>query len=833
MTMATDRFLAAIVASSDDAIVGKTLDGTITSWNPAAERLYGFTAEEAIGQPITLVIPEDRPDELPMIMTRMRHGQRIDHYETIRRHKDGRRLEISVSVSPVYDEDGAIIGAASIARDITERRQRERERRELEQRAYEAILQREAALHESNTTLEIINRVGRLLAAELDLERLIQAVTDAATTLTGAQFGAFFYNALDARGEFYTLYAIAGVPREAFSQFPLPRNTALFAPTFRGEGTVRVADVRLDPRFGQNAPYYGMPEGHLPVVSYLAVPVIGHDGTVLGGLFFGHAEPDVFGERAERLVEGLAGQAAVAVENARLFQQVQRELAARTESEARFRAVWAATSEALALSDPDGRVLDVNPAYCELYGRRAEELIGESFALIFAEDARPAAEVQYREIFAHPEAPPAYDACVQRPDGSERIVEARSDFLVHEGQRVAMVSAIHDITERVQMEAALQASEARFRTLIERSIDAIQLVTPDGVILYTSDSVESVLGYQPGEILGRSIIDYLHPEDLAGIIAWVDGVAATPGGVASHRYRVRHKDGSWAWVDATLANHLATPSIGALVGNFRNVTDRVREEMEREAFVDAAAHDLKTPLTTVLAQAQLLRRRTGRPQGLEPAALASGLLAIEGAAGRMAALIEEMMDAAHLSAGRKLELRFALVDLLDLVEAAVEETQRAASGHTIRIEAGAAALAGMWDTERLARVLANLLSNAVKYSPVRSEVIVQVGQVVDPDGSAWATVAVRDEGMGIPAAEMPRLFERFYRGTNVSGRTHGTGIGLSGARQIVEQHGGTILVESEEGRGSTFTIRLPLTTVQRPSSWRDARSGPACTSVPG
>ena len=325
----SDRFLAAIVESSDDAIIGKTLDGTITSWNRAAEHLYGYTADEAVGRPIAMIIPEDRPDELPGIMARLRRGGRIDHYETVRVRKDGGRLDVSVSIAPIRDEAGRIVGAASIGRDITERKRAEQERHELQRQAQEAVERSEAALWEQRTTLEIVNQMGRMLTAELDLETLAQAVTDAATALTGARFGAFFHNALDERGEYHTLYAIAGVPREAFARPPLPRNAALFGPTFRGEGTVRIDDVRQDVRYGQNAPDFAMPEGPLPVVSYLAVPVIGREGEVLGGLFFGHPEPGVFGERAERLAEGLAAQAAVAVENASLFQRAQQELAAR------------------------------------------------------------------------------------------------------------------------------------------------------------------------------------------------------------------------------------------------------------------------------------------------------------------------------------------------------------------------------------------------------------------------------------------------------------------------------------------------------------------------
>ncbi len=139
-----------------------------------------------------------------------------------------------------------------------------------------------------------------------------------------ARSSAFFYNVIDDRGGSYMLYSLSGVDRELFSRFPMPRATGLFGPTFRGEGVIRLADVREDPRFGQNPPYGGMPAGHLPVVSYLAVPVVGRGGDVLGGLFFGHSTPAVFTERAEHIVSGLAGQAAIAIDNARLFESAKR-----------------------------------------------------------------------------------------------------------------------------------------------------------------------------------------------------------------------------------------------------------------------------------------------------------------------------------------------------------------------------------------------------------------------------------------------------------------------------------------------------------------------------
>jgi PAS domain S-box-containing protein len=427
--------LAAIVDSSDDAIVGKTLDGVITSWNRAAERIFGYTAAEAVGRHITLIIPEDRRAEEDEVLARIRVGEKVDHFDTERQTKDGRRINISLTVSPVRNASGVIIGASKIARDITDKRRSE-ERLIANERYLQAVLDsmpeclkvlgpdgtvlqmnraglrmleaespeqvlgsciypviseqdREAfrsvnesvfrggsggtleftvtglkgaeRVFETNVvpllnaqdrpvgalsvtrditeskraeaekqallarekkareTAELLNRVGPILLTELDPQNLAQKVTDLATQAVHAEFGAFFYNAVDETGESYVLYTLSGAPLEAFESFPMPRNTPLFGPIFRGEGPVRIDDVTKNPRFGKNPPYHGMPEGHLPVSSYLAIPVVSRTGVVLGGLFFGHSQAAVFTEEAEQIASGIAAQAAIALDNASLF----------------------------------------------------------------------------------------------------------------------------------------------------------------------------------------------------------------------------------------------------------------------------------------------------------------------------------------------------------------------------------------------------------------------------------------------------------------------------------------------------------------------------------
>jgi PAS domain S-box-containing protein len=300
------RRLAAVVESSDDAIITKNLQSIITSWNPAASRMFGYREAEAVGQSIRMLIPANLQSEEDDVLAKIRAGEKVDHYETIRQRKDGTAIAVSLTVSPIRDAAGVVVGASKIARDVTEK----------------TVLLAAAAEHAANT--EKLGEVGALVASTLDRETVVQKVTDTATELTRAEFGAFFYNVRDANsGDAYMLYALSGAKREAFAAFPHPRATAVFAPTFHGEGVVRLDDVTNDPRYGKNAPYHGMPPGHLPVRSYLAVPVKGLSGGVLGGLFFGHSTPGRFTEQHERLAVGIASWASVALENARLYADAQ------------------------------------------------------------------------------------------------------------------------------------------------------------------------------------------------------------------------------------------------------------------------------------------------------------------------------------------------------------------------------------------------------------------------------------------------------------------------------------------------------------------------------
>ncbi len=835
-------WLSAIAGGTQDAIVGGTLDGAIVGWNPGAEQLYGYTAEEVLGQNVALLVPPDRVPELGWVRQQLERGDAVPPFETERLRKDGTRVTVMMAVSPIRDRDGRLVGISAIYRDRSgetaarvERRERERQAelvaavgtamtarlpladqlqrcaeaivthleaaftrvwtlddeddgtlvlrasaglythldghhgripvgrwkigriaaerrphltnavvgdpevsdqgwaeregmvafagypllvgerllgvlglfaqhpldesalvalssvadtlavgidRARAEAAREALLVREQAAREHAeavaATLGTLNRVGRLLTAELDLDRLVQAVTDAATELTKARFGAFFYNVVDDRGQSYTLYALSGAPREAFERYPMPRATAVFGPTFRGEGVLRLADVRRDLRYGQNAPYAGLPTGHLPVVSYLAVPVVSRSGEVLGGLFFGHPEPGVFDEQAEELAIGLAAHAAVAIDNARLFQDAQ-------VAERRYRTLFEGVADAILVADAERRYRDANTAATDLLGYTREELL--------------------------------------------RL-------------------RVEDVVAR---EASwTEAEYARFRTE-GRWQGELELQRKDGVTVPV-EAVASVVELRTGQMYLSAV---------------------------------------------------------------RDVSERKQAERLKQEFLEAVSHDLKNPLTSVRAQAQLLARRAGKGT-LNPDTLGRSLAGIEAAAQRMETQLSELQDAARLRAGPPLELQVASVDLAAMAEEAVTEIRGATSRHDVRLDVPYQALVGQWDGLRLRRVLDNLLSNAVKYSE-GGEIVVTVREDQREDGH-WVVLAVRDEGVGIPAVDLPHVFERYRRGSNVGKHAPGTGIGLSGACKIVHQHGGTISVESEEGRGSTFTVALPILPMAPPIS---------------
>jgi len=321
----SENRVRSVINSALSAVLVINSAGEVVDWNTRAEQMFGRTRQEVIGKKLAeIIIP---------LRYRDAHERGMKHFlatgegpalnqvlELSALRRNGDEFPVELSISPM--KTGDVVTFCGFITDITERKQAEDERTRL------LVREREA-----RSEAETLNAFSRTLAAELDLQKLVQQVTDAATKATSAKFGAFFYNSLNEQGEAYLLYTLSGAPREAFEKFGIPRATPLFGPTFLGQGVVRIDDVLNDPRYGKNSPHHGMPHGHLPVRSYLAVPVISRSGEVLGGLFFGHPDTGIFTESAERIVVGIAAQAAIAIDNSRLYSKAEKEIAERKRAE--------------------------------------------------------------------------------------------------------------------------------------------------------------------------------------------------------------------------------------------------------------------------------------------------------------------------------------------------------------------------------------------------------------------------------------------------------------------------------------------------------------------
>jgi PAS domain S-box-containing protein len=368
----------------------------------------------------------------------------------------------------------------------------------------------ERNLREESRTLEILNRVGTAVAAELDLSRAVQVVTDAATELTGAAFGSFFYNVPDPQGGqadgggTYQLYSLSGAPKDAFASLPMPRNTALFATTFKGEGIVRVDDVTQDPRYGLNAPFHGMPPGHLAVRSYLAAPVVSRTGEVLGGLLFGHPEAGVFGARAERLVVGIAAQAAVAIDNARLYQAAQSEIAERTKAEQALRdlnetlerrvseavadrdRLWELSEDLLVVADFEGSLQRISPSWQSTLGYSVHWLTSHSYMELNHPDD-VAMITEQLERLRRTGVPARYECRLKRIDGTWRWIAWTLSF-DRASDRIHGVG--RDVTADKETAEALRHAEEALR--MSQKMESIGKLT--GGVAHDFNNLLQVIG---------------------------------------------------------------------------------------------------------------------------------------------------------------------------------------------------------------------------------------------------------------------------------------------------------------------------------------------------
>ncbi len=696
------------------------------------------------------------------------------------------------------------------------------------------LFEEEAANQVKSEILQLLEETSKAITSEVELEKLVQRITDKATELSHAQFGAFFYNVEKEEKE-YLLYTISGVPKENFTKFPLPRVTKIFAPTFEGRGTVRYDDVTKQPHYGDNPPYHGMPKGHLPVRSYLAVPVISPiNQSVVGGLFLGHAEPGVFTEREQKIVEGIALQGAIAMGNARLFEEKKlAEVSLRHQKEL-YRNILNSTFDSILILNPDGTIAEANEVTLQLFDKRKEQLTGRSIReLLVFFDPR----ILNVELLS--ENPLSFNSQGLKQSVGIIDIECRARvFSYRDAPHVLVV--LRDITEQVRAENDLKKSRKFSETISETSPVVLWLTNENGELSYINSLWCKWTGADIQDQYGFGWFEFIHEEDRQMVL--------TQFKLAFERrlsldldFRVVSRNGSCRDVNLK-AEPVANVNnfFSGMAGSISDITEKKKiqrelDEKDEEAkrmleiqvkertadlektndellqFTSIASHDLKEPVRKISIFAKMLRNEliaTAKERELKR------LDNIINSSDRMMNLINELLTFSRLSHA---EVNYAQLDLNSIGHTVLDDLQLAIASKDAKIRMSLLpTMEGI--SLQLGQVFQNLISNSLKFSKPGHELTINIHSE-DLDGERFKLV-YSDTGIGFNNAYAEKIFNVFQR-LHTRDEYDGTGIGLSIVKKIIVQHNGTISAKGEEGRGAEFTITLPY---KQPA--RSGKGGP-------
>ncbi|HCI80701.1 MAG TPA: hypothetical protein DHW02_13530 [Ktedonobacter sp.] len=745
--------------------------------------------------------------------------------------------------------------------------------------------------HLSNTEqFAALSRVGAALMSELDEKRLLHLIAETACELTGASFAAFTLRPTNERGQvigpsegnFFSLAAIVGVTQEQEKMFQRMSlgGEGLLAPIFRQGLSVLVPDVlayyhkrasqgeqsggpassaaRADAfafvhgqRTTDGIHAVGLPRAHPVMRSFLGVPLLDRERQVRGGLLLGHGEPNCFTGDDEAMLTSLASQAAVAIENARLYDALQMRVQ-------EMNAIFEHIADGVTLVDGQGRILRENSAARHLretlvhspQGRQALDalLYHPAQRALTGKVVSDSGSEEEEHGVSEQDAITVVDEAGGQHEAREYLVNASA---LHQAkplssplptpQQSTISGAVvvwHDVTEarRLLLERRARAESDARLALLQLVLDEL----PSSAYLVRGSNARLVLANHAVATVwgahwqvGEPMADFLKEHGIR--IFDVDGqpmaterlatLRAVRYGETVHQHQevIRHPNGTHLPVlvnavalkvrelylsPADLLNAKADIEEPAAIVVHQDVTALKEADRLKDEFIGLAAHELRNPLAILKGYAQTLIVQTARGRGAELADWQlEALQSIDQSTSRLVELTEDLLDVTRLQAGR-LELQMQPVNMVSLTQRLVARLQIMTDRHTISLHVPSHYLIVQVDPHRIEQVLSNLIGNAIKYSPEGGPIEITL---CEDDEQHTMTVCIKDSGIGIPANQQGRLFGRFMRADNAQEYgIGGTGLGLYLCRELIERQSGRIWFESCEGKGSTFYISLPL-----------------------
>jgi PAS domain S-box-containing protein len=753
------QLLATTLASIGDAVIVTDAQGHITSVNPEAERLLGWKNSEVVHRLLSdvfRIIDEHsrRPAENPVDRA-LREGAVVGlANHTLLVARDGTEIPIDDSAAPIRQGDGPVLGVALVFRDVTE------------QRAAQRAQARLAAIVEfSGDAIITKNLDGIIQTWNLGAERL---------------FG-------------YTAAQVIGKPvTMLFPPERLNEEDTILEKLRRGQSVERLETIRVA-RDGRRVP-----------VSESSSPLKDTDGNIMGASKIIHDVGDIVAAR-EALIR-------------------EKELLATT---------LASIGDGVIVTDNQSRVTFLNPEAERLTGWSYSNAEGRPLSVVFRivnERTRRVAENPVEKALRLGTVVGlANHTMLLREDGAEFLIDdSAAPIRDKDGSLFGVVLVFRDVTEQRKLYEAREQLAA----IVEYSGEAIATKNLDGIIQTWNASAEKLFGYRADEIIGKSVTILIPPERLA---EEAEIISRLRRGLPAERLETIRlkKDGTVLPVSVTVSP-MKNPE-GEVIGAsklIQDITVRTRLERERQQllareqilrvqaeaagrvkdeFLATVSHELRTPLSAILGWATMLNKNK-----VEPAIAIRGIESIERNAKAQAQLIEDLLDVSRIISG-KVRLDIKPVLLTSIIEEALDAVRPAAEAKSIRLNVSIDKDADQLraDAARLQQIIWNLVANSIKFTPPRGDVSVNVGR-----SASMVEISVKDTGEGINPEFLPYVFDRFRQADSSMTRIHGgLGLGLAITRHLVEMHGGTISAQSEgEGRGATFTIKLPTPAVHSETS---------------